>query len=131
MQFKTAALIAIVAAAQGVFGSACIEQQVMWDKCKSHNKPGSYDYLQWCLCVMPRGLFHQAWKCSIEKAVGRAGGNEHSREVALEDMYWKQYYVEFKFRYCQDPDGKFNGNYQKAWESHDNIWKNRNQLTSI
>ncbi|RCI14130.1 hypothetical protein L249_8276 [Ophiocordyceps polyrhachis-furcata BCC 54312] len=131
MLFQTTALVAILAAAQGVFGSACEEQRQRYNACREFNKDGSYHHLKWCLCERDEGLFHQAWQCAVEKAVTRAGGDANHQSVARESMYWKQYFIEFKFRYCQDPDNKFQGNYDKAWESHHWIWDNRMDLTKI
>ncbi|RDA83112.1 hypothetical protein CP532_4443 [Ophiocordyceps camponoti-leonardi (nom. inval.)] len=131
MLFQTTALVALLAAAQGVLGTACDEQQKRYNDCANFNKPGSHHHLKWCLCNRDEGLFHQAWQCGIEKAVGAAGGDANHQSVAREDMYWKQYYIELKFRYCQDPDNKFNGDYNKAYESHRWIWDNRMSLTKI
>ncbi|PHH72468.1 hypothetical protein CDD80_4510 [Ophiocordyceps camponoti-rufipedis] len=119
MLFKPTALLALFAA--GIHAeSACQKQPAAWNQCAHWNKPETYGQLKSCLCWQDEGLFHQAWKCAVEK--------DSSCQY---DNYWRLRFIDFKFYYCQDPNQKYNGDYEKAWRDHDNIWAERYNLMKI
>ncbi|KAF4583027.1 hypothetical protein GQ602_006171 [Ophiocordyceps camponoti-floridani] len=69
------------------------------------------------------------WKCQVESDPKLKSDNKE--DYCRSDNYWRLRYLDFKHKYCEDPDQKYKGNYYEASHDIENIWAARKDQMKI